>query len=83
MLITATQKREIAARMGITSTEFNAYQKREAAKRKALKAMSPEDRAAFLEAEVAERKRIAAESRAARMKRDGITTSAFKVTEHD
>jgi hypothetical protein len=81
MRITAAQKREIAARMGITDAEFNAYQKREAAKRKTLKAMSPEDRSALLEAEAAERKRIAAESRAARLKRDGITTSAFKEIE--
>jgi hypothetical protein len=83
MRITNTQKREIAARMGITDPVFNAYQKREAAKRKALKAMSPEDRAGLLEAEAAERKRIAAESRAARLKRDGITTSAFKEIEHE
>jgi hypothetical protein len=80
MKITIAMKRDIALRMGITPAQFEAYRKSEAAKNKALKAMTADERRAYLEAEAESRARVAAERRAERMKRDGITTQAYEIT---
>lgn len=72
-------KRQIAMRLGITPEEFAAYQRHEAAKRKALKSMTAAERRAFLEAEAEHQKRRAAESYAARLKRNGLDLTAVEI----
>jgi hypothetical protein len=78
MRITIAEKKAIAARMGISPEAFAAYQRREREKRKARKLMTPDERRAFDHAEAERRQRVAAEAKAARLKRDGITTTAYK-----